>query len=368
MDKKLFFKRFYPESMILRRAICSAIAMFVAVLTDHYYSMLHQFWVGLTTVLVLQMTARTNFRQEARRFLVIIGSVIFGTLLVMYVHPPVVVNSIIVAVFVVGCFLHRYYSSKSNGFTPALMIAIVTLMMLVPFTQTGDVLFARLHDVVLGGFIGVIAALIIFPARPDIDFRTSLVPVLNSYSDYLAAIAQLFFQEKDAAENADDKKAEMEKALQNRQAFFPDWVYETGFTANLREGHRHFLWRIEQLGEILFAMHYHARYPVDSSMLDEVREPVRRCIDDAKSLIEDLRVVLEKADLKSTYYDFVGDVTELENIFNTKIAMPFELADASKDYMHVAGFIYDIKDLQQVLSKLEESLRGYISRINLESI
>jgi hypothetical protein len=366
MNKTLFksmFKRLYPESMIIRRAICTAVAMFIAVITDRYYSMLHEFWVGLTTVLILQMTIRTSFRVEVVRYLVIIASVAFGTLLVLYIPTTYIVDGIIVTVFVLGCFLQSMYPAKNSGFSPPFVIGLVTLLMLVPFAREGNILFARLHDVVLGGFIGVLAGLVIFPARPDIDFRIGVVPILKGYSEYLVAVTKLFFQEPNAAQVADDKKAEMEITLQARQVFFPDWVYETGFTENLRQGHRHFLLRVEQLGEILFAMHYQARYAVNADLLDQIREPIMRCIGDATRLIDDLCVVLDKADLKTSYHEFAENVLALENMFNTKIAIPYELTDTSKDYVHATGFIYAIKDLQQVLSRMEEALRGYISRI-----
>lgn len=359
-------KNFYPESLVTRRAICTAIAMFVAVLTDRYYSMLQGFWVCLTTILVLQMTVRSNFRIEALRFFVIFASVFFATILVLTIHQPVVLYSVIVLVFVVGCFLHCIYANRSSGFSPFLMVALLTLMMLVPYTPIPDLLFARLHDVVLGGLIGMIAARVIFPMRADIDFRMGIIPLLTGYSDYLSAIGDVFFQEQSAEKSADEKKSATENIFQTRRPFFPEWVYDVGFNSNLREGHRHFLLRVEQIGEILFALHHHARHPIEPSLLDIVRKPVLRCILDAKSSIADIVVVLEKADFKSTYADFATDVNELENIFNTKIAMPFELADTAKDYMQLAGFIYDIKDLQQVLAKLEEALRDYISRVDID--
>jgi hypothetical protein len=46
------------------------------------------------------------------------------------------------------------------------------------------------------------------------------------------------------------------------------------------------------------------------------------------------------------------------------MAMPFELAETSPDYMHMTSFIYGMKNLQEITSKLEESLRAYISHLD----
>jgi hypothetical protein len=205
--------------------------------------------------------------------------------------------------------------------------------------------------------------LVIFPARPDVDFRIGVIPVLRAYSLYISAIAALFFQEENAELNADNKKAAIEKALQSRQVFFPAWVYEKGFNISLRAGHRHFLIRVEQMGQVLFAMNYAARFKVAPALLEKFRPPILKCVDDFKTIIMDLITVLNQAELTTMNVDFAADLAFLENNFQTEMAVPFELAETAPDYMPVMSLIYSLKNLQEITAKLEESLRAYISHL-----
>ncbi len=360
---KALAHKWYPQTLVLRRALCTAIAVCVAVFVDRYYSILHEFWVGVATVLVLQMTVRTNLRQEILRFIVIMAAVLVGSLIMYFLPLSIYLTVFLIFLFITGCFMHNYFPARAHGFSPALMVALIMLLMLVPFLLNGNILFDRLHDVVLGGAIGMVAGLIIFPGRADVDFRVGVIPVLRAYSLYLTAITELLFQAEHAAQNADLKKVIIEKALQSRQIFFPSWVYEKGFPASLRAGHRHFLMRVEQLGQVLFAMNYAARYAVTPALLDKFRAPLLKCVEDFKSTITDLITVLNKAELTTVSAAFADDVIFLENKFESEMAMPFELAETSPDYMHMISFIYGLKDLQEITGKLEESLRPYISHL-----
>jgi hypothetical protein len=269
----------------------------------------------------------------------------------------------VVAVFVAGCFIHGFYPAKRNGFSPPLMVAFIALMMLVPDSASSHLVFERMHDVMLGGMIAVVASLLIFPGRPDVDFRTGIIPVLEDYNNYLSAIAALLFKEPDAENKSQEIKIHIENYFHTRRAFFPDWVYEPGFNPNLRVGHRHFLARVEQIGEILFAMHYVARFPIEPALLEKLYEPIMQCISDAKKLILNVTIVLNHASLKTSESDLAEDILNLHEAFQREVPLPLELLDMSPDYMHLAGFIYDLSDLQKVLSILAESLRAYISNI-----
>jgi hypothetical protein len=361
---KVLSQKWYPHALVLRRALCTACAVSAAVFIDRYYSILHEFWVGVATVLVLQMSVRTNLRQEILRFIVIMAAVLFGSLLMVFLPHSIYLTVFLLFLFITGCFIHNYFPTNTNGFSPALMVALIMLLMLVPFSLTGNILFDRLHDVVVGGAIGMAAGLVIFPGRPDVDFRIGVIPVLRAYNSYIAAITALFFKEENALLEVDNKKAAIEKALQSRQVFFPAWVYEKGFNISLRAGHRHFLIRVEQMGQVLFAMNFTARYAVTPELLEKFRQPILKCVEDYKTIITDLITVLHKADLATMNSAFAEDLTYLDNKFETEMAMPYELAETSPDYMHIVSFIYGLRDLQKITGKLEESLRAYISHLD----
>jgi hypothetical protein len=353
------------EGILTRRALSTGIAIFCAVYVDAYYSMLHQSWVSMTTILILQMTIRLNFQHEVQRFAVILLSVLAGTLVVLYIHPQVAAITFIFIVFIMGCAIHNYYPPHISGFSPALMVAVVFMLMLMPFVNVDDVLFARLHDVVLGGFIGIAGGLLVLPGRPDVDFRNGLLPILKGYQNYFTAIMDMVSKTAGAEQAALTSKALIESSFGGNEVYFPDWVYKRGFTASLREGHRHFLLRVEELGEILFAMNYHARFNFEADTLSVLHDPLQRCANDINQLLDELITVLEKTKLTAASSELAEDIVILENIFQDKLALPFELLETSKEQMHMLGIIYGLKDFQRVLAALEEALRGYISRKNV---
>src|SRR6266404_2829983 len=91
-------KKFSTQPLIIRRALSTAIAIFIAVLADRYYSMLNEFWTPLTTVLLMQMTIRINLRTALLRFVVIVFSVILGSFIFLTINEQTVTDVLIVII------------------------------------------------------------------------------------------------------------------------------------------------------------------------------------------------------------------------------------------------------------------------------
>ncbi len=294
---------------ILKRALSVSVAVFLAVIIDHYYSVLHEYWVPLATFLVMQSFRRSNLRMLLLRFL-------FVTLF-----------------FFAGSSLFDLLHGSSSEF------------------------YGRIHDVVLGGVIAVLCSLVIFPQRADTDFREGVVPVLQAYQNYLTAIICLLFNPERAGSEAESNKIQVEKALQSDQTFFPDWVYEAGFSLALQSGHRHFLVRVEQLGQVLFKMHAVARHAIDKQLLDELKDAVLQSVEVIHKNISAIIAVLNLKKPENPTSDLQDEMSVLENAFKKAVPLPLELLDMSQDNVHVAALVYDLKDLQKILLKLSEALK-----------
>jgi hypothetical protein len=345
------------QHLILRRAVSAALAILFAIVVDHFYSFAHAGWVPLTAFLVLQITSPMNLQNAMQRFLIVLGGVLVAMLMYFQLNASIWLDIIVVIVFTLGFYFQGLTAGRRNSLSYPLMLGILFLLLLTPFNGE-QVIFPRLHDVVMGGLLAVIFALLVFPRRADVDFRTSVAPVLKACGEYLLAVSQLFCRVEGAGVIADQKKIRVENTLQTQRAMFPDWVYAAGFNPVMQPGHRHFLIRIEQLGQILFAMHYVARHAVDDALLESFREPVRRCVDEAEKLISAMLARLELRALETTVAaDFSDDIVALEKVFRETIQVPLELLDLSLDHTSVAAFIYDLKDLQKNLLKLAEALR-----------
>jgi uncharacterized membrane protein YccC len=333
-----------------------AIAVAAAVLVDHYYAFTHALWVPLLTALVMYVTVHLNFRQMLQRtfwlFCILLGT----SWLCLVIKQPVVIDLMAVLLFSVGYSLHQSAVARGNAISIALLVAVVGLLMLLPLSPSLT-LSARMHDVVLGMLIGLMANLLIFPGRPDVDFRLGVISVLEAYSDYLPAITNLLFRLPAAELAAQQARMRVERVLQVQEAFFPDWVYDAGFNPTLQAGHRHFLIKVEQLGQVLFAMHQVARHAVDPTLLREFEQPIERYVQQVKAVLMLFVARLNLQAIAEPVADFADDLETLEKTYREFIQVPLELLDTSQDYIDLAALITDLRDLQKMVMKIGEALR-----------
>lgn len=345
----------WPEFFVARRALSAALAVAVAMLVDRYGSILQTGWVPLVAIMIIQMAIRMNARQVLERALVVccavlVISVLFGWL------QPFYQKIFVILLFSVMCGFYRLYLGKSSLFSLWLMISVIALIMLVPsFSSQG--LYDRMHDVVLGAIVGVVSSVLLFPGRADVDFRQGVIPVLQGYREYLSSISALFFRYPHSEALAQQNKLIVEKVLQEQRAFFPAWVYEFGFNPELQQGHRHFLIRVEQIGQVLFAMHQVARHHIDLTLLRDFQPAVQRAVEQVQAMLTMFVLRLELQKIEHPLDGFGNDLLLLEDTYRNIIRVPLEALDLSQDYIDVAAFIYDLKDLHKLMVKLAEALR-----------
>lgn len=345
------------QPLLLRRSISTAIGILVAVLCDIFFSHLHEFWVSVTTILVMQISIKLSLRLAMQRFVAVIASVALSTMVFMYL-PMTIAQLFCLLIFFIGSYLYYLQKNQHGILSSPLIIALVFLIMLAPYTQFHQALFYRLQDVLLGGVIALLAGLLIFPGRSDVDFRLGVIPILEAYQRYLPAVVHLLWRQPQSLLQAQEQKHEVERVLQTQQAFFPDWVYETGFNVALRQGHRHFLMRVEQVGEILFAMHHAARNALPEELLQQLREPLQKSVDDSLVLLQNLILILNLKTPNQASPDLTTANAELEEFFHRAVPLPLELLEMAPEFIYLAGFIQDLRDLQSTLLRLAEALRA----------
>lgn len=307
-------------TLMSKRSLAQASAIFFAIIIGHYCSMSEKFWLPLTTILVMQTSMGVALRQGIYKFIIIFSSVILGSLLVFIIHQ----------VFAVDVF---------------------------PIVNH-DSLYARLYDITIGAIIGIVANILIFPTRLDKEFRLNVIPLLDAYSNYLLCITHLLFQkDHHHVENAEMQKRQLEKVLQAQAMLFPEWVYESGFSVTLRPGHRHFLVMIERVGQILFSMHYIARQHFDEVLLQTLKDPLNVATDQARKTIQAMITVLNLNKLNEGVSDLSEELDALESAFKVAVPLSIELLDMSKDYIYLSALIQDWKDLRTALVRLGQALR-----------
>jgi uncharacterized membrane protein YccC len=336
------------KMLILRRALGSDVALLVALLCDHYYADTQYLWIPLITVLILLVSYDADIKQILQTFLIVVLSVLISAFISKKIHSISSLFIVATTCFILCCLLEQIFYSFL--FMP---VACVFMLLVSPMYGDAD-FYALMHDVIVGGVIGVVARSLFFSGTLVTDFRQRAVLLLNGYSNYLSAIGDVMLQQPEAPERCAQQKVVVETLLQTE---FPHWVYQRGFSPMLQQGHRHFLVRLEQIGEILFAMNYAVRKPVTPDLLAELQNAIAQSIEGVKSIIAALVVRLDTENFDKPVSDLNTEIEQLESKYREFINLPLELLDTSPDALTLTLFTYGLKDLQKNLIKIAEALR-----------
>jgi hypothetical protein len=336
------------KMLMMRRALGSVLALLVALVCDHFYADTQYLWIPLITVLILLVSYDADIKQILQTFLIVVLSVLISAWISKKIHNISSLFVVATTCFILCCLLEQMFYSFL--FMP---VACVLMLLVTPLYGDAD-LYALMHDVIVGGIIGVIARSLFYSGTLVTDFRQRAVMLLNGYTHYLTAIGEVMLQQPDAAQHCAQQKVAVENLLQTE---FPHWVYQRGFSPMLQQGHRHFLVRLEQIGEILFAMNYAARQGVTPDLLQELADPIAQSIAGVKTIIAALMVRLDTENFDKPVSDLHDEIKQLEDKYRQLIALPLELIDTSPDALTLTVFIYGLKDLQKNLIKIAEALR-----------
>jgi hypothetical protein len=287
------------ENNKTRRILSLLLALLSACVVEYFFSFSHDFLIPITTVFVMLTAVGNLIYQSVRRFILIIIFII----LLSFILPP-----------------HH-------------------------------LLYWRVCDVFLGGLIGIIANLLIFPRRADREFQSAIFAVLNAYETYFMAIIKLIFDKN--KQSIEVQKCAVEYQLQH----LPIWVFERGFDMGLQKGHQYFLMKIYQIAEILFAMQHVSRCTFDDEILNTMQEPLIECARRIQMFFKALSTVFELKKLTEGIDDFDTELFALDNKFQTLLPANLELVDMTREEVYFYEIIYDLNDLRHALIKLGQALR-----------
>jgi hypothetical protein len=280
-----------------RYFISMTIALIISLVVGYFYAQINELWVMLTAIYVMQTSIGSEFYQGVKRFLVI---------------------SLLVFIAAIVMYSMRFF-------------------------------YQVMHDVIMGAVIGILANMFIFPRRADKEFRAAILPVVRSYNDYFTAIIDLLIQK-----NTQDRG---NAVLENHLQALPDWVYVVGFDGGLQAGYRFFLMKLEQMSNVLFAMHHLARYEYEKELIAKIREPLLQCAEHVNQFFIAMITVLELEKVTEKVSGLEEEIAELEKQFQIVVPLSLELLDMKPDYVYLAEFVYYFKDLRRILLKMDEALR-----------
>lgn len=202
---------------------------------------------------------------------------------------------------------------------------------------------------ILSLFIIILLSFIIFPAHLEKQFCHSIIPILQSYIDYLQATKNMFLNQL-----VDHQKTliKLETALSQS----PQWVYQPGFNARLRAGYRHFLIRTEQLGEILIAMNIITRNLPSKKLLKNFASEIGFVIDQTCHLIQALITVVALQKPNIIIEDWLEDLTKMEEKFYALTPKNLTAFSLDKSNVRMVMLFENLKDMREILLKLVQAL------------
>lgn len=205
--------------------------------------------------------------------------------------------------------------------------------------------------VLIGGSLGILAKLLIFPRNVDREFCQQMVRVLDAYRNYFHCLMNQWLQQD--AFRLQNKDIEMQ-LLQ-----LPTWVERPGFNAHLKTGYQFFLRQVECISEVLFSLRHLMRYRYEQTLLATLHEPLQNCADAIEQFFKVIIQRLELKEITMSISDLAIEIDALEKQFYTFAPATLELLDIKKDYVNLAEFIYNLRELRKFLLSLTESLRPY---------
>ncbi|EKD74343.1 MAG: hypothetical protein ACD_45C00001G0003 [uncultured bacterium] len=280
-----------------RRHLYSIIlALLIASIVEHYYAITHCFLMPLTTLYVMQTPIGTSFYQGMRRLALILFIAGFAAL-------------------------------------------IITSM---------DFFYNLVHDIVIGTVIGITANLIILPRHPDVAFRKEIIPIIQSYNNYLlVTINQLTLQTSTSTSN---------EKIEYHLLKLPDWVYASGFNSILQTGYQFFLTQLTNISDVLFSLHHFSRHQYDKNLILRIQLPLTQYANSVSQFFSSIIAILELKKMTPEVSDLYNEIHEIEKQFYTIAPSNLELLEMQQDYLYLAAFIHCLKDLRYLLLKLADAL------------
>jgi hypothetical protein len=346
----------YMNTFAFKRALSVGFTIFVACIMNYYFSFSKEAWIILAAWLVSQTTRGTPIRQAVLIFITMLVAILLSSWMLMHIKRGDIIY-ILSTIPLILCGYAAYFNKPQENkevFFAILFSCIILFASLSP-TKTVQFMHDRALDVMIGALIGVLAKWIVLPIRLDKEFSAGVLPILRSFKQYSQALSKnlLFFNFKSGIML---EKVQVEVALQDQQAMYPEWVYEVGFNRGLRSGFRFFLVSLERISEIFFSMNFIASRNIDPLLLNDIHADLSRSMQKNEELLTILIEYFEHNKLLDIQSDFTSDMTALEKTLNRVVPGNLELLDISPSNLHVTALVRDIRDMRTLLLQLVMAL------------
>lgn len=317
-----------------RNAIKMSVALLLAFIANVYFSFSHEYWLALAAFCVTYESLNQPIRHALIAWVIMIAAIFCAAILQFYSLPLSLIVLLMLLLISSAIFILKHSWSIHVRAGLVLFVLMMTIaVMWLPDTAT---LRDRINAVCIGGLIGLVSSLLIFPFKPNIAFRQGIIPVLKKLHEYSRHLVTV-------------EKINLENALIFSP--YPEWVYETGFNPGLRGGFRFFLVHLEQIVDLYFALQSHHIH-----QQKQLPEEFSRALDNNSQLIAMLINYFVTNQVVQTDLDFTSDLTAMENVARDLIPANIEILDLTPEYLQISAVVYTVKDIRKQLLQLLNSL------------
>lgn len=236
------------QSIILRRAIRTAICLAIATTIAMFMHYSHSIWLPLTVVIVIQPTIGGTLRKGLQRSMGTLIGILLGGLILLLTGNNLHFNAIflILAVFI------AYYSQAFNQINygifviPLTVIVVLLLSSLIP-QNIPEMLIERCADTIAATILVVILTYILLPNSTKSEAALAICQVRHTIAELIQSIAQ-----NDATPIQYHQR--VLAVIQTNQRIWPEWIYETYFNHANRNLYQEVVYSSEICFETLAAL------------------------------------------------------------------------------------------------------------------
>jgi uncharacterized membrane protein YccC len=152
------------ESLGFRRALRSAIVVFLSVLIYHVFSLTQGYWITMTAVVVVQTTVGATLRKSFQRFLGTLLGVSIASILLLWIHHRFIIE-ILVLLFLFFTYYFNPYSNLINyGFivVPLSIMVVFLIALTTPEKIDAGIALVRFYDTAIGALLGILGSFFFF--------------------------------------------------------------------------------------------------------------------------------------------------------------------------------------------------------------
>jgi hypothetical protein len=334
-----------------RHSIATGVALTLACLLGYYLWPAQVLWILLGSFIVAQTSRSAMFAQSIWSITLAASAVLLAYALPYFcnIYLVIILNAILIVLTGLFYAAKQPISSKKTYFIllfPFIFLAAQSFL-LESTTELRDRIFA----LGAGGLLALIVGQLLVPARFFEYFRADLLPILKVLKAYSDQISGVFSQHADGVLTVQLTQVTIDNILQ-AQDMYPEWVFEFGFNPGLRASYRYFLLQLERIIDLYTAMGYLLRSESLRSQLCDINKEICLVLENNSKLLQIIIQYFTNAQVTGVQDDFTSDMIALEEAVRHIVPSHLDLLDISPNYLLLASFVRDTKDIRQLLLQL----------------